>query len=99
VGVFGWARRDKVGEALGAAFVCEIMGNLGIVVALKYVSPLVVSVATLLAPLVTALEGLVVGEPMPPIVAWAGMLITLCGTALVVYGASSSKTTVDVGLH
>lgn len=96
--VFGWLSRDKWARALCASFVCEIMGNLFVLLALKYLSPLAVAVTTLLSPVVAAAEGLLVGEPAPNLVAWIGMLITLGGTAAVIVGTSTSTTTVGVDI-
>lgn len=99
-GVFGFLMPRKLPVALGAALFVEVLGNLGFVVALKYISPLVVSVLALLGPVIASAENVWWRHMSPPTpLACVGMLVTIVGTAVVIAGSSASTTKVQVALQ
>jgi len=101
-GFLGWlGSAVRFVPTVVAAFICDILGNMGFIVALKYLPALVISVVILLQPLGATVVGVSVGlDKVPDPLAAAGMLVTVLGTAMVVLGAAGkTSTTVDVALH
>mmetsp|Transcript_18376 Transcript_18376/g.42876 ORF Transcript_18376/g.42876 Transcript_18376/m.42876 type:complete len:387 (+) Transcript_18376:113-1273(+) len=69
-GIFGWMNPmlDRLPLELWMVLVCNFVGGIGFVEALKYFSPVVISVVMLAEPAIAMLEGVVAGGlPPPPI--------------------------------
>ncbi|CBJ30192.1 Drug/Metabolite transporter superfamily [Ectocarpus siliculosus] len=87
-GLLGWTQTpglvlvQVVTSVLG-----DMVGNFGFYLLLKYISPLVVSLASLTVPLLTVVEGLMLGVVSPPGILFgigAFLILTGAGTASMV---------------
>jgi len=93
-GVFGWLRAepDRLGVAAYIACVADGMGAMGWVLALKYMSPLTISVVILIMPIAATIEGVAAGlRGLPSLLGALGSLTLLTGTLGVVLASSGSK--------
>jgi drug/metabolite transporter (DMT)-like permease len=84
-GFLNW-RWDRLPLELYMVLVCNLMGAMGYVRAMKYFDNLVIAVATLMEPVVASLMAhlLHVGL-LPGIIGWTGNLLVAAGTLAVIY--------------
>lgn len=96
-GLFGFLRpeRDRLMVLAYIALVCDGIGNMGYIVALKVVPPLSVTVVILLQPIVAMAEGAASGmDAAPSLCAVLGGLVLVCGTSAVVTASNRGTQTV-----
>jgi len=86
-GIFGWMNPmlDRLPLELWMVLVCNFVGGIGFVEALKYFSPVVISVVMLAEPAIAMLEGVVAGvSPLPEIQTWVGDVFVVLGSVLAI---------------
>jgi len=87
-GLFGWltTHGHHVYVLLYISIVCNVMGTMGFVRAMKYFDTIIIAVATLLEPLTATLIAFVVGVgQLPGMLGWSGNALVVAGTLAVVY--------------
>lgn len=97
-GAFGWINWefDRLPLELVMVLSCQFLGALGYIRCMHYFSTLVISVATLMEPVVAELTAVALGVgDLPGWMGWVGNLLVILGTLAVVYRPSSS----DKGSH
>jgi dTDP-glucose pyrophosphorylase/drug/metabolite transporter (DMT)-like permease len=95
-GMFGWLTRSNLPIISLVILNVDIFGVIGYMAVLKYFDPIVVSVITLLEPLISIIIGNALGvAPVPSIGTWVGGLMMIIG-AMGVSPTVQSKETVDV---
>ncbi|CAB1100600.1 unnamed protein product [Ectocarpus sp. CCAP 1310/34] len=87
-GLFGWTQSPAlVLVQVVTSVLGDMVGNFGFYLLLKYISPLVVSLASLTVPLLAVVEGLMLGVVSPPGILFgigASLILTGAGTASMV---------------
>lgn len=94
-GLYGWLTmsENRFIIMLYIALVCNLIGTMGFVRAMKHLDNLVIAVATLLEPAVaTILAYWIVGANLPGPFGWLGNLLIIAGTFAVVYRPSHQQT-------
>jgi hypothetical protein len=95
-GMFGWLTRSNLPIMSLVILNVDIFGVIGYMAVLKYFDPVVVTVITLLEPLISIIIGNAMGvAPVPSIGTWVGGLMMIIG-AMGVSPTLQSKETVDV---
>ena len=97
-GVFGWLTLlgDRLPLELLMAVICNLFGAMGYVRAMHYFDNLVISVATLMEPVVAELLASAIGVGvLPHLAGWIGNLLVLLGTFGVVYKPAGTAQSQD----
>lgn len=94
--LFGWLNSAWLPAVFYLAAVPGIVGHTGINGVLKYVNPLVISVAVLFEPLIGSLIGWSLGTAqIPGLFTWVGGFFLIGGVILVTLGHATTSTDVD----
>jgi drug/metabolite transporter (DMT)-like permease len=93
-GAFGWTDGAYFGWFLALALVAGLLGHTGLNTCLRYISPLVVSVAVTLEPLLGSLIGWAFFHAgVPGIWTWLGGVVLLAGLITVVVASETTSQT------
>jgi drug/metabolite transporter (DMT)-like permease len=87
-GLFGWANlfHSRILVLSYIALVCNVVGTMGFVRAMKHFENIVIAVATLLEPMIATLIAVTVGVgELPGPMGWVGNLMVIVGTLGVIY--------------
>ena len=88
VGLFGWLSMEDNHLLIFVyiAVICNVIGTMGFVRAMSYFENIIISVATLLEPMVAVLIALALGVgELPGPMGWVGNILVILGTFGVVY--------------
>jgi len=97
-GIFGWLNlsADRLPLEVYIALVCNLIGTVGYVAAMKYFDPIVPAAVMLMDPAVGALLGVAAGTAdLPGPVTWFGDVIIAAGTFCVIISGSKKSETID----
>lgn len=84
-GIFGWTSPDYVFWFFLLALIAGIFGHTGLNTCLRYISPLIVSVAVTLEPVIGSIIGWIFFDTgVPGAWTWVGGIVLLCGLITVV---------------
>lgn len=95
IGLFGWLtlQENHIYILLYIALICNVLGIMGFVRAMKYFDNLIIAVATLLEPMIASLIAYAFhAGPMPGLLGWVGNVLVACGTIAVIYPSISNPT-------
>ncbi|GAX23250.1 hypothetical protein FisN_21Hh066 [Fistulifera solaris] len=87
-GLFGWANlfHSRILVLFYIALICNVVGTMGFVRAMKHFENIVIAVATLLEPMIATLIAIAVGVgELPGPMGWVGNFMVIVGTLGVIY--------------
>ncbi len=94
-GIWGWTNASNAPLLIFTALYCDIVGIMGYMAVLKYFDPLVITVVSLLEPLISIVIGCILGmAPVPGLGTWIGGTMMIVG-AFGVTDTGETKETVD----
>jgi drug/metabolite transporter (DMT)-like permease len=96
-GLFGWSslEQHRILIALHIAIICNVIGTMGFVRAMQYFDNIIISVATLLEPMIATVIAFAVGVgELPGPLGWTGNFLVVLGTLGVVYPSASKGESV-----
>jgi drug/metabolite transporter (DMT)-like permease len=94
-GLFGWmnTQEHRLYIMIHLAVICNILGTMGFVRAMKYFENIVIAVATLLEPLMATVIAFAAGVGhLPGSMGWLGNLFVVIGTFFVVYPSVNNSS-------
>jgi drug/metabolite transporter (DMT)-like permease len=94
-GYFGWMTQRNLPVLIFIALYCDLLGVVGYMAVMKYFDPLVITIMTLMEPLISIVIGCALGmAPFPSLGTWIGGAMMIAG-AFGVSPTGHSKETVD----